>query len=55
MKKITWLGEDRVIPKYGSVTKGSEISLPAYIADSFIKQKLAKVSKKTNQPNEERS
>lgn len=49
-KVIKWIGEQRTIPKYGVVTKGSLIKLPAKLADSFIEQKLAvanKVAKET--------
>ena len=55
MKTVKWLGETRTIPKYGVATKGENIDLPVGIADSFIKQKLAKAVKSTNRTTEEDS
>lgn len=43
MRKIKWTSkEDRTIPKYGAVSEGSEIDLPAPLAKSFVDQGLAK-------------
>ena len=42
MKTIVWIGPDRLIPPYGSTYPGDEKDLPDDVADSFVKQKLAK-------------
>lgn len=52
MKSVKWLGETRTIPKHGVATKGENIELPSNIADSFIKQGLAKVKPKANRTTE---
>lgn len=41
MKKVNWIGEERMIPGYGMGIKGEEKVLPVNIADSFIEQGLA--------------
>jgi len=51
MKKVEWLGEKRIIPKMGEVSKGVCISLDDKVADSFIKQGLAKPVKKFTEVN----
>lgn len=40
--KITWIGEDQIIPNYGVATVNGEIDLPDDIAASFINQGKAK-------------
>ena len=40
MKTVVWDGEPRTIPKYGCVERGTEISLPIDIANSFKAQGL---------------
>lgn len=51
MKKVTWVGEDRMVPSVGIGTKGVDLTMPDDMADSYIKQGLAKdikvVSKQT--------
>ena len=42
MKEVNWIGETKMVPGYGMGTTGKPIILPVDIADSFIKQGLAK-------------
>lgn len=42
MKEVEWVGETRMIPSYGMGETGKTKMLPVDIADSFIKQGLAK-------------
>ncbi|MCK5609651.1 hypothetical protein KAR91_47700 [Candidatus Pacearchaeota archaeon] len=58
MKTVTWIGEERMIPGFGMGIKGKEKELPVNVADSFIKQGLAKAVKAANtsprKPNDKR-
>ncbi len=42
MKTIEWLCDSKMIPSYGMGLEGKLKTLPNNIADSFIKQGLAK-------------
>ncbi len=44
---ITWTGEKRIIPNYGVGDNGETKTLPQDLAESFIKQGLAKLKSKT--------
>ncbi len=56
MKDITWTGEERNIPNYGVVKKGTRVSMPDEMAESFVeKQKLAKYTHKSSTKTEEGS
>ncbi len=49
MKTIVWIGPDRLIPPYGAVDKDSEVTVPDHVAESFIKQKLARPAAKVKE------
>lgn len=49
MKKIRWIGPDRLIPPYGAIQPGDERELPDAVADSFVAQKLAKAAGKVTE------
>lgn len=40
MKKIKWLGPERVIPRHGVANTDDEKTLPDSLADNFIAQGL---------------
>ena len=42
MKEVEWVGDTRMMPRDGRVETGKTKMLPVDIADSFIKQGLAK-------------
>ena len=42
MKTILWTGESRMIPGYGMGETGKEKTLPKHMANSYIKQGMAK-------------
>ena len=41
MKRVNWVGDERIIPNYGIATAGQTLTLPDKKADSFVRQGLA--------------
>ena len=51
MKQLTiiWEGEEKIIPGYGYATKGNELTLPDWMAESFVSQGKAKLKRKKSE------
>ena len=46
MKTVIWKGSEREIPTQGIAKPGEAMTLPDYMADSFVEQGLAKLKSK---------